>query len=139
MLRMEKYQMTCTRGPVEGLLHSDAAGHPTSNLRWAKKRPWPPKPALWRRWLIATHPSSEIAPTHSQQSTSLSLIATLRTVSAMPGRADSIDSQNHLEMVLTLSKSIECNFGIDRLMAGHVPIPCHAEGRKQPARRQRYM
>jgi hypothetical protein len=32
-----------------------------------------------------------------------------------------IDSQNHLEMVLTLSKSIECNFETVRLMAARVP------------------
>ncbi len=32
-----------------------------------------------------------------------------------------IDSQNDLEMVLTLSKSIECNFEMDRLTAARVP------------------
>jgi len=33
-----------------------------------------------------------------------------------------IDSQNHLEMLLTLSKSGECNFETVRLMAAHIPI-----------------
>ena len=34
-----------------------------------------------------------------------------------------IDRQNHFECALTLSKSAECNFEIDRPIAGHVPIP----------------
>ena len=44
-----------------------------------------------------------------------------------------IDSQNHLEQHLTLSKSIECNFATVRLMGAHVPIPGDAERRKPPA------
>ena len=41
-----------------------------------------------------------------------------------------IDSQNHLQMVLTLSKSTECNFETVRLMAGRVLFLAMRTGEK---------
>src|SRR5271155_1892942 len=65
MLRMEDFRMRRAGAPVGGRL-------PSSNFWGAKKR------------LIATHPSSEILPTRSQQTTSQSLIATLNEFLVSP-------------------------------------------------------
>src|SRR4029077_13578940 len=61
---------------------SGAAGpdSPITIHEQAKKKPWPP----WR--LIATHANSEIAATHSQQTTSHFLTATRSLFSESPPR-----------------------------------------------------
>ena len=118
---------------------------PAPSIEKAKKRPWPPKQAPSRRRLIAAVANSEIELTCSrntryensnrnkfavsENAPSLRWVTRLALATDHPSLITGfeIDSQNHLQMVLTRSKSIECNFAIDRPIGARVPIarPCH--------------
>src|SRR5271155_4153796 len=93
-------------------------------------------------FLIATLPSSKVRPSSSKQRALKILIATLNTFPLRPSASDRRPpSTNHVlrnrlskpfQTAATPSKSIECNFEIDRLIGGRVPIARPYQGGTDP-------